>query len=455
MYLKKTKLIALIFMLSAAEVAAQGITGSPYSRYGIGDISNPGTGHNVAMGGTSVAESSPMYVNTVNPACNTNLPLQRFVFDVGFDVKYNEIKSATASEKTSKATFKYLVGGFAAKPWWYFSFSMKPYSAMGYAAASIDSSNVMKLNGIDYKFGYRNSFDGKGGLNKVSISTAFKFFKVFSLGFTGSVLFGDMERTQKSYISRSGYVINGTTYPYTSTYYMSDKRVMYGTQGDIGLRFEKRFTSKKDSLRDALRISLGAYMSSSANLTARDEIFVQDYHTYYSYYYNGTNYYTAKADTIANDTISKSKVSIPKGFGIGASVEIAEKFTINADYQTQEWGSFQLPDDASKTKYRDSKYMGFGMQFVENLYSSKYYRRIIYRVGAYKQNTYLELNGQGIDDKGITFGIGMPVGMLMLNVSCQLGSRGTTEHNLYKEKYFLVHFNATLHDYWFIKRKFQ
>lgn len=442
-------------MLSAAEVAAQGITGSPYSRYGIGDISNPGTGHNVAMGGTSVAESSPMYVNTVNPACNTNLPLQRFVFDVGFDVKYNEIKSATASEKTSKATFKYLVGGFAAKPWWYFSFSMKPYSAMGYAAASIDSSNVMKLNGTDYKFGYRNSFDGKGGLNKVSISTAFKFFKVFSLGFTGSVLFGDMERTQKSYISRSGYVINSTTYPYTSTYYMSDKRVMYGTQGDIGLRFEKRFTSKKDSLRDALRISLGAYMSSSANLTARDEIFVQDYHTYYSYYYNGTNYYTAKADTIANDTISKSKVSIPKGFGIGASVEIAEKFTINADYHTQQWGKFQLPDDASKTKYRDSKYMGFGMQFVENLYSSKYYRRIIYRVGAYKQNTYLELNGQGIDDKGITFGIGMPVGMLMLNVSCQLGSRGTTEHNLYKEKYFLVHFNATLHDYWFIKRKFQ
>ena len=236
---------------------------------------------------------------------------------------------------------------------------------------------------------------------------------------------------------------------------MSDKRVMYGTQGDIGLRFEKRFTSKKDSLRDALRISLGAYMSSSANLTARDEIFVQDYHTYYSYYYNGTNYYTAKADTIANDTISKSKVSIPKGFGIGASVEIAEKFTINADYHTQQWGKFQLPDDASKTKYRDSKYMGFGMQFVENLYSSKYYRRIIYRVGAYKQNTYLELKGQGIDDKGVTFGIGMPVGMLMLNVSCQLGSRGTTEHNLYKEKYFLVHFNATLHDYWFIKRKFQ
>jgi hypothetical protein len=445
-------------MLSAAEVAAQGITGSPYSRYGIGDISNPSTGHNIAMGGTSAAESSPMYVNTVNPACNTNLPLQRFVFDVGFDVKYNEIKSATESEKTSKATFKYLVGGFAAKPWWYFSFAMKPYSSMGYTSMSIDSSNVMQLNGADYKFGYRNSFKGEGGINKVSLSTAFKFFKVFSIGFTGNVLFGDMERKQNSYISRSGYVINNTSYPYTSNYYMNDKRVMYGMQGDIGLRFEKRIQSKKDSLSDALRISVGAYFNSSAKLNSRNEIFVEDYHTYYSYYYNGTNYYTAKADTIINDTVSKSKISIPKGFGIGASVEIAEKLTINADYHTQQWGKFLLPNDASKTKFRDSEYMGFGLQFVEaKTYSSKYYRRIIYRVGAYKQKTYLELYGHGIDDKGVTFGIGVPVGrgQLLLNINCQIGTRGTTEHNLYKEKYFLVHFNATLHDAWFIKRKFQ
>lgn len=443
-------------MLSAAEVAAQGITGSPYSRYGIGDISTPGTGHNISMGGTSAAESTPMYVNTVNPACNTNLPLQRFVFDVGFDVKYNEIKSASESEKTSKATFKYLVGGFAAKPWWYFSFSMKPYSAMGYSSINNDSSHVMQINGTDYKFGYKNSFEGKGGINKVSLSTAFKFFKVLSVGFTGSVLFGNIERTQTSSISRSGYVINNTAYPYTSNFYINDKRVMYGTQGDIGVRFEKRFTSQKDSLRDALRVSLGAYLSSGAKLTARNEIFMEDYHYYYSSYYGGVNYYTAKADTISNDTVSKSKVSIPKGFGIGASVEIAEKLTINADYHTQQWGKFLLPDDATKTKFRNSEYMGFGMQFVEaKTYSSKYYRRIIYRVGAYKQKTYLELNGHGIDDKGVSFGIGMPVGMLLLNLNCQLGTRGTTEHNLYKEKYFLVHFNATLHDYWFIKRKFQ
>ncbi|MCR5454319.1 MAG: hypothetical protein K6F33_04975 [Bacteroidales bacterium] len=447
MYLKNIKLIALIAILSAAEAGAQSITSSPYSRYGLGDLSFPGTGHNISMGGTTAAESNPLYINTVNPACNTNLQLQRFVFDVGLDVKYTDISSSTKTENTCKSTFKYLAGAFAAKPWWYFAFYMKPYSAMGY------STSITNNTLDDYP--YKESYEGKGGLNKVSIATAFKFFKVFSVGFTGSTIFGNLERTQKSSITRSGYIINGTTSPYTSHIYINDKRVIHGVQGDIGLRFEKRWRSNKDSLRDALRISVGAFVNSKANLKARDEIFFENYHQYYSYSdYNGT-YYTAKTDTIANDTVSNAKVNIPRGFGIGASIEIAEKLTVNADYHTQKWGSFSLPDDVSQTQMRDSKYMGIGMQFVEAKYSSKYYRTIIYRIGAYNQETYLNINGHGIDDKGVTFGLGFPIRQLLLNVNFQIGKRGTTEHNLYQEKYFLVHFNATLHDIWFVKRKFQ
>lgn len=452
MYLKRIKLIALTIILAvAAEAGAQNITSSPYSRYGLGDICTPGTGQNIAMGGTSAAESNTMYVNTVNPACNTDMLPHHFVFDVGFDVKYTNITTSSNSEKTCKSTFKYLAGGFAAKPWWYFAFYMKPYSAMGYTMNS--TSTPKEFDGETYP--YQEYYEGKGGLNKVSIATAFKFFKMFSIGFTGSTLFGSIERTERSYMTRSGYVINGTTYPYSSQFYMNDKRVIHGVQGDIGLRFEKHWRSTKDSLRDALRVSLGVFVNSQAKLNARNEIFVENYMQYYAYRDYNTTYYTAKADTILNDTVSKTKVKIPSGFGIGASVEIAEKLTINADYHTQKWSDFSLPNDASKVQMRDSKYMGFGMQFVEDRYSSKYYRTIIYRIGAYRQETYLTLNGHGIDDKGITFGIGFPIGKLLLNISGQIGQRGTTNHNLYKEKYFLVHFNATLHDLWFIKRKFQ
>lgn len=441
-----------MIMLSAAEATAQSITGSPYSRYGIGDICAPGTGQSIAMGGTSAAESNPIFVNTVNPACNTSLPPNRFVFDVGLDVKYTDTKSASESEKTCKSTFKYLAGGFAAKPWWYFSFSLKPYSSTGYSASSTDATQKGP-DGETYPYSF--SYKGKGGLNKVSIGTAFKFLDMFSVGFNGSVLFGSIEHTQTSSITRSGFTINGKAYPYSSYYYLNDKRVMHGMQGDIGLRFEKSWKSAKDSLRDALRISLGAYMSSQASLKARNEIFIEDQHTYYSSYYNGTSYYTAKVDTIANDTISNAKVKLPKGFGIGASVELAEKLTINADYHTQKWGGFSLPNDASNARVRDSKYFGFGMQYVNAKYSSKFYRTIIYRIGTYKQETYFQIDGHGIDDKGVSFGLGFPIRQLMLNITCQLGKRGTTANNLYEEKYFLVHFNATLRDVWFVKRKFQ
>ena len=248
---------------------------------------------------------------------------------------------------------------------------------------------------------------------------------MFSVGFTGSVLFGSIEHTQNSTISRDGYVINNVI--------------------------------SKDSLRDALRISVGAFLTGAASLKTRNEIFIEDQHTYYSYRYNGYTYYTAQTDTIANDTIQSSKVKIPKGFGIGVSVEIAEQLTINADYHSQAWGGFKLPNDANTANVRDSKYFGFGMQYVNAKYSSKYYRTINYRIGAYTQQTYYQIDGHGIDDKGITFGLGFPVrqGQLRLNISCQLGKRGTSAHNLYEEKYFLVHFNATLHDIWFLKRKFQ
>ena len=451
MYLKKTKLIALILMLSAAEVAAQSITGSPYTRYGIGDLTFPGTGHNLSMGGTTAAESNMLYINTVNPACNTNLPLQRFVFDVGLDVKYTNTKSVSESEKTCKSTFRYLAGGFSAKPWWFFNFSLKPYSSTGYSASYTDSTNVFEGT----KYPYTKNYKGEGGLNKVTIGTAFKFLKMFSIGFNGSVIFGSIEHNQTSTIARDGFVINGTEYPYKSTYYLNDKRVMHGMQGDIGLRFEKRFKSAKDSLRDALRISLGAFFNGKANLKARNEIFIDDQHTYFSYRYNGDTYYTASIDTIQNDTTS-NRVKLPKGFGIGASVEIAEQLTINADYHTQQWSGFELPNDASKSKMRDSKYMGIGMQYVNSKYSSKYYRTIIYRIGTYSQQTYFQIDGHGIDDKGVTFGIGFPIKLeqLLLNVNLQFGKRGTTDNGLYEEKYFLIHFNATLHDIWFVKRKF-
>lgn len=427
-------------MVSVMQAGAQSVTNSPYSRYGVGDISYMGSGHNIAMGGTSVGESSPLYINTVNPACNTSFGMQRFLFDVGFDLKFTTTSSAETSQKNTNSTFRYLAAGFAAKPWWFFAFQLKPYSSVGY---NMETTKETEYNG-DKRY-FSETYKGQGGLNKVSLSTAFKIARMFSVGATGSVLFGNLERYHTLGSSRYDGLMDGSSSYSTTQISYSDKNIIHGLQYDLGFRFEKAIRSKKDTLRNAVLFSVGAYLGNKADLKSRDELLVTQYENCYTTYSN---------DTVYCDTLYDGRLTIPRGFGLGVSVEFMDKLKINADYQSQDWNKFSIPGQETESEMRKSQYMGLGLQFVSAKYSSHYLRTINYRIGVHKQDTYLNVGGHAIQDQGFTFGLGFPMRSLILNVSCDFGKRGTTEHNLYEEKYCLLHFNVTAHSIWFVKRKF-
>lgn len=435
-------------MLSAVSVSAQTVTNSPYSRYGIGDLNFMGDSHNLAMGGTSVAESTPLYINLVNPAGITNFRQQRFVFDVGMDVRYTNTTSAAASQKNSNATFRYLAGGFAAKPWWFFSFQLRPMSSVGYAF-----SDTARLKYSEETSIFSETFNGKGGLNKLSIATAFKFWNTVSVGATGSVLFGNLERYHHIQNLKNNGRPDGYSSTLTNNVTYTDKFIMHGLQYDLGFRVEKGWKSRKDSLVDAVRISLGAYVGGDSELKSRNELFLSSTH----YTSSGSKIYSYQSfsDTVACDTSYRGRLAIPGGFGVGMSVEFMDKLMVNADYHYQDWSKFALPGHSESSDMREYKYMGLGMQFVYDKYSSRFFRTINYRVGIHKQETYIKINGHGVDDRGVSFGLGLPIRTLLLNVGVNLGKRGTTEYNLYEEKYFLMSFSVTAHDIWFVKRRFQ
>jgi hypothetical protein len=79
-----------------------------------------------------------------------------------------------------------------------------------------------------------------------------------------------------------------------------------------------------------------------------------------------------------------------------------------------------------------------------------------YRLGGYYEKTYLKLKNNDIMDRGLTLGIGFPIGRQRstVNLSMVLGQMGTLNDGLIRETYgnFIVSF--TFHDYWFMKRKF-
>ena len=110
----------------------------------------------------------------------------------------------------------------------------------------------------------------------------------------------------------------------------------------------------------------------------------------------------------------------------------------------------------ANVKYEASSRISFGGFYIPKYDSfTSYVSRVTYRLGARFEETGLVLNNQPIEDFGITFGIGLPVGGLSkINIGVELGQLGTLNGGLIKENYANIMLGFSLSDIWFIKRKY-
>jgi D-hexose-6-phosphate mutarotase len=65
-------------------------------------------------------------------------------------------------------------------------------------------------------------------------------------------------------------------------------------------------------------------------------------------------------------------------------------------------------------------------------------------------------NNHQLKDIGMSFGVGLPLKRTKssVNVNLEFGKKGTQKENLIQENYTKLSLNFTLHEYWFVKRKF-
>ena len=85
----------------------------------------------------------------------------------------------------------------------------------------------------------------------------------------------------------------------------------------------------------------------------------------------------------------------------------------------------------------------------------KYYQEIVYRGGLKYTKTGTIINSQEINEKSISFGMGLPIlgSISNANVGLEYGQRGTTSHGLIQENYFTLALSFSLNDKWFGHRK--
>lgn len=422
-YFSKARIICICLIFLSVGLKAQINTTSPYSRYGVGDLNSRGFSFNDALGGTGIALRSNTSLNPVNPASYSAMDSLTFTFEFGLKNKAVYRQSGDMTESKNDANISYLACAFPFSSWWYGSIGLLPISASGYNL--VESDKVSVPNRDIY-------YSGNGGLNKFYFANTFRPFKKLSVGVNAAYLFGalDQEKTIK--------------FTDTSTLFMNLKINNAISVSDFLFNFGLQYT---DSIGKNLTYTVGAVYDNKTNLGASRNILA-------------TRFYNKGGSSIIDTTLftedEKNSISLPTNVGLGFSIK-GSKWLVSADYLWQNWADtkvFGVDENLS-----NSNTVCLGAEFVPDRKSvTKYWQKVAYRFGAHYTNTYLDFAAkkEQVKDLGVSFGFGFPVKKTksLLNVSFEIGQRGTTSNGLIKELYGIASVSFSLADIWFLKSKF-
>lgn len=505
-------LFLLLNILCFVQSSTAQLTSSPYSRYGIGDLSSRTFGQGNGMGGTAIALQNDtvamFFINTTNPASYSGSRLT--TAELGLSYASVTLQSAAVKKTLNNASFGYVSIAFPFKKWCGASFGLIPYSSVGYKVA--DHQEITNVGSVDFLYegngGISQAYFGLGmkpfyGLPRMYVqSDKFtrlrsirredktfktrreiyddymrsrrtlgrkKFFSSLSGGANASYLFGSIDNSRISKFS-TGNTFNTST---GTSARVGDIYLDYGLQMAItidSVRHRNPMYMKRDSLgrvydsirrhtytdlRNNVQILFGATFAAQSEVRARIDSLS------YNFYTSSTGYDLVK-DTVEFVEGHKGTITLPLSFGFGLGLKKGDRFLIAADFAMQNWSTFQSFN--SNQGLKNSMRVSLGMQFVPNSKAvgiNNYHKRVHYRIGGKYMQSALELKSTRLVEYGVTLGFGFPVGrnyllqnFSMVNIGVELGERGTTTNGLIKEQYFKATIGFTINDRWFVKPKF-
>jgi hypothetical protein len=418
------KIVLLILCLTAITAYSQSGNGSvsPYSFGGIGEIRPQATIENQAMGGLSMYTDS-IHVNLRNPAAFGKLRLVTFTAAGGH--KEVKLKDFTDEESSSVTSLEYISVALPLSPKFGVGFGILPYTAVGYNVFS-ETTNATQDTVL-------NQFSGDGGLNKVFLSAGYEITKNLHVGGTVNFSFGNVQY-------QSVQSIDGVQYGTINT----RESEVNGYDFNFGATYTPRIKNKY-TLFTSVTVNTQANLVSSNSerlgsfsLSTGEEIEVRDI-------------------DLEPSNLRNTELKIPTTTSFGLGFGRDKKWFLGAEYSLQALSSFRNDFiDPENVAYEDANTIRVGGYFVPDYASfTSYLKRITYRAGARTSRTGLVVNNKSIHDFGITFGLGLPVGVGFsnMNLGFEYGKRGTTVANLIEETYFKVSVGLSFNDKWFQKRK--
>lgn len=409
-------------MLFTPAQAQTANTGSPYSRFGLGDLQAFNLVHNRGMGGLSVAMNDPLTLQLTNPAGLSGLKLTTFEFAASG--RFLNLKSSTQEQNQSNVNINYFTFGFPVSERWGTAIGFLPYSSTNY---SIQTR-------VDSSFSSWNEFyEGLGGVNRVFWTNGFKISDQWHVGITTNFLFGTMNQTR-----RFEYADTLNTFNLR----VQDEVRVTDANFHLGLQYRTKLANKHQ-LKLGLVFELPSALNATRNFTAD------------RYTYQGST--IRVRDTVSNVPEAEGSINLPFALSLGAAYDIDGRWLFGAEVRVQDWSKYRFL--GSNDSLQRSLAIAGGVQFRPNVNAvgkSGYLQTVQYRAGFRYHNTYLQLRDQAINDLGITLGASFPIrrSNSVVSFAFESGLRGTTSNGLIREQYNNVTVGFTLNDRWFMKRKY-
>src|SRR5690606_10323840 len=115
-------------------------------------------------------------------------------------------------------------------------------------------------------------------------------------------------------------------------------------------------------------------------------------------------------DTISAFYGNEAQITLPMRHSFGFSINRANTWVLGADVRYATWSDYK--DGSSldeQSSFKDSYGASIGGQWTPDITSIKYWNVVDYRFGLRYDKTYLNLNGQDINDMAVSVGVGLPI----------------------------------------------
>lgn len=438
------RLVVILIILISCQVFAQQGTASPYSFYGIGSLTFRGTVENRSMGGISNYIDS-LRINLRNPAsyAGKNLKSSPFngesrpvKFAVSGSFSSTNLQSDTESQEANTSTFDYIavsvpLGRFGA------GFGLLPFSSVGYKLEDINSAQNDR---VDYRY------QGEGGLNRVFFSLGYLVSDKLSVGVDMNYNFGNTQNSAINFIYDSdGDLIQFQTQE-------NNRSDLGGFNFNLGAAYKTNISDKIEFSATATYAPQSALSSENQRsvatliISSLGDEFVQN---------------TIDVD-LQNTGLANTNLDLPSRLSLGVGLGDSRRWFVGLDYTAQNTSVFNNPIfNTTNSSFENASSFAIGGFYLPNYGSfSNYFKRITYRAGARFQNTGLVINNESIDEFGISFGLGLPIGATNtglfseVNLGFEYGQRGTKNQNLIQENFINFNVSLSLSDRWFEKRKY-